>query len=282
MRLLDRRSGEADSAFRFRYAWFAFKCAVVMGMGLALLLAVRPEVLRSPAPWLVMFLYVGLPLGTATALLAALGFGISGWLARVFDERPGAQAPLAQERPARTPQPRWLWALLCMAWLLCFLIAGYAPDTVLDAPALRAYVNLMAPVANPKGLLGTRSQFPQVTLLYHAVAVWTFPAWLAVWWIAMNNLAGRDAGSILFKPRLSTANRLVLLLLVPFWLALAYAALSLNHGGDARLAAFGSSRVQLAVLGMAFYAGGAAALVAAAFSVKRALREPRRWRGDAG
>lgn len=52
---------------------------------------------------------------------------------------------------------------------------------------------------------------------------------------------------------------------------LAFAALTLNHGGDVRLAAFGTSRVQLAPFGMAFPLAGAVTLVLAAFTVRRLL-----------
>lgn len=171
--------------------------------------------------------------------------------------------------PRPTWRRRWPWAVIVSLGLAGFAIALFAPDDVLESAVLRGYVSLMSPLINPKGLMGTRSAFSQVTLLYHAVAIWSLPAWLVVVWRWMNSRVGVDRTGILFKLRLSLGNRIALLILLPLWLGLAYGLFSLNHGGDARLFAFGSSRIQLATLGMATYAASAALISLAAFSIKR-------------
>ena len=159
--------------------------------------------------------------------------------------------------------------MLAVLWLAGGLVALFVPEDVLDMAVIRSYLSLVLPFANPKGLMASRSDFPQVTLVYNAVVVWSLPAWVAVWWKWMNGQVGRDESGILFRRRLSLGNRLGLVVLLPLWMGLAYAGLTLNHGGDARLFAFGTSRVQLALFGMASPLAGATALVLAAFTVKR-------------
>lgn len=269
-----RRSGEPESAYSFRYAWFCFKFLVPLGLALLAMVALRPDATRSPFPLLVTMLYAGLGIGTGMTFLAMIGFALAGILAKLFDERGGrvADEPIPP-RPAPTRMPRWPWAVIAALWLAALGIGLFAPHQVLvDVAALRAYEALVSHVSNPAGLLGTKSTFPQVTRLYHAVVIWSFPAWLVACWTWMNRQIGPDRTDLLFKLRLSTANRLFMLLTLPLWLGLAYASLAMNHGGDTRLVAFGTSRLQLALFGMLWPAIGAALLALAAFSARRLLR----------
>ena len=89
-----RRSDEKVSEFRFRYAWFSFKCVLLFAVPLSLLLAIRPEVNQSPMPLLVMALYFGLPIAFGMAVLSVLGFVIGGFFARQIEN---------------SLTTRWLW-----------------------------------------------------------------------------------------------------------------------------------------------------------------------------
>lgn len=89
-----RRFDEKVSEFRFRYAWFSLKCALLFAMPLSLLLAIRPEVNQSPIPLLVMALYFGLPIAFGMAVLSAFGFVIGGFFARKLEN---------------SLTTRWLW-----------------------------------------------------------------------------------------------------------------------------------------------------------------------------
>lgn len=176
---------------------------------------------------------------------------------------------------------RWPWIVILALGVLGWAIALFAPDDVLEHPLFRSYASLMAPLVNPRGLLGTRSAFAQVAVLYHSVVIWTLPAWLVVWWRWMNGRVGVDRTGILFKPRLSLGNRIALLVLLPLWVALGWGLFTLNHGGDTRVFAFGSSRVSLAFLGLAVPAALAVLAALAAFSVRRLL-QPAREAGGPG
>jgi hypothetical protein len=218
-----RRPGEPESAYSFRYAWFCFKCLVPLGLAFLAMMALRPDAARSPFPVLVTMLYAGLGIGTGMALLATIGFALAGILAKLFDERGGpvADGPIPP-RPAPTRMPRCPWAVIAALWLAALGIGMFAPHRVLDEwAAPRAYEALMSHVSNPRGLLGTKSTFPQVTRLYHAVVIWSFPAWLVACWTWMNRQIGPDKTDLLFRLRLSTANRLFMLATLPLWLGVA-------------------------------------------------------------
>jgi hypothetical protein len=184
--------------------------------------------------------------------------------------------PVELTQPSANPRrPRsgaFLFGCIAALWAAGFGIATLASSDVLEQSALlRKYVAIMAPLADPRGLMGTRSSFPQVTALYYSVICWSAVPWLAIWWRWMVQQIGTNKTDMLFKAHLSLGNRAALLILTPLWLALAYAFIFLNHGGDTRLVAFGTSRIQLGLLGMVFYIGVAGLLAITAFSIKRAI-----------
>ena len=165
---------------------------------------------------------------------------------------------------------RPLFIAILAIWFLGFAVGAFAPTTVLaDNWVLHQYVSAMSFIANPKGLMAARSTFPEVSALYHAVICWSLPFWFLVWWKWMNSQVGVDKTSMIFKVKLSLWNRLVLLLLMPLWLFLTYAGFNLNHGGDTRMIAFGTSRLQLAIFGMGFQVGVTGSLALVFFSIRR-------------
>lgn len=174
------------------------------------------------------------------------------------------------QRIERCMTYRNLFIGIIVIWFLGFMVATFASITVLaDNWALQKYVFVMSFVANPRGLIATRSTYPEVSVLYHAIVFWSLPLWLLVWWKWMNSQLGLNKTDMLFKARLSFGNRLTLLILLPLWVFLTFAGFSLNHGGDTRMIAFGTSRLQLAVFGMAFQLGVAGTLAVTLFSIKR-------------
>ncbi|HVE53808.1 MAG TPA: hypothetical protein VNB23_10555 [Ramlibacter sp.] len=76
------------SAFRLRYALYCLRWFLVLAPALGVYMAWRPSVHGSPWPYLVVFFYVGLPLGAATSGLAAFGFLVgASWARRVEGSR---------------------------------------------------------------------------------------------------------------------------------------------------------------------------------------------------
>jgi hypothetical protein len=167
---------------------------------------------------------------------------------------------------------RFLFACISVIWLLGFLVGVFAPITILsDNWVLQAYVSAMAFVTNPRGLMGTKSLYPEVSALYHAIAIWSLPLWTLFIWKWMNSQLGPNKTDMIFKVHLSIGNRLTLFLLLPLWIFLAYVGFRANHGGNTRLVAFGPSRMQLAVFGMGFHMAVATCVNLACFSLKRLL-----------
>jgi hypothetical protein len=73
-----RQANEITSDYRYRYSRYCLFWVVALGIPLALLLATAPSVGDSSVPLFIMFLYVGLPIGTGTAFVAFLGFVLGG------------------------------------------------------------------------------------------------------------------------------------------------------------------------------------------------------------
>jgi hypothetical protein len=84
-----RSPAEPESAYRWRYALYCIRWFACLAFGLGLLMALRPSVHDCPLPFLVVFLYVGLPLGTATSGLAALGFLAGAFWSGRLERSPG-------------------------------------------------------------------------------------------------------------------------------------------------------------------------------------------------
>jgi hypothetical protein len=167
---------------------------------------------------------------------------------------------------------RILGVTIVALWLAGVIIATFSPITIIsDHKLVGAFVSLMSWIMNSNGHLGDKSQFSEVTVFYHSVVFLSLPFWLIVLWRWASSQVGISKTGLLFKEPLSFINRLSLLLLVPLWLFLAYAAIIFNNGQDTRLFAFGSSRLMLGLFGMAIPLAIASSLVLAAFSIKRAV-----------
>ncbi len=68
-----RHAHELLSHFRFRMAGYAFRWLTGFSIALALVRLVAPPLDQASLPGLLMFLYIGLPLGIGTTLLAVVG-----------------------------------------------------------------------------------------------------------------------------------------------------------------------------------------------------------------
>jgi hypothetical protein len=158
-------------------------------------------------------------------------------------------------------------------WLLGLFVGIFAPADVLSStPFLQEYVSAISFISNPKGLIAARSTFPEVSALYHATVIWSLPLWILLSWKWMSDQLKTNKTDMLFKPTLTIGNKFLLILLLPIWLLLTYAGFSLNHGGDTRIFAFGTSRMQLAIFGMALQICIAITFSIAIFSVKRLIK----------
>lgn len=73
-----RHPHEPLSHYRFRVAGYSFKWLMALGLALALVRLVAPPLHQAALPGLLMFLYIGLPLGIGMALLASLGSWLLG------------------------------------------------------------------------------------------------------------------------------------------------------------------------------------------------------------
>ena len=138
-----RRPGEPVSKFRFRFAWFSFKCAFLFGVPLSLLLAIHPEVNQSPMPLLVMALYFGLSIAFGMAALSVPCFVIGGFFARQLELSPTASW--------LWPRVRFVFSALVLSPLVVFssywLFRGI---TNLETQALaRGGVQLITPHSAP-------------------------------------------------------------------------------------------------------------------------------------
>src|SRR5688500_14809156 len=113
-------------------------------------------------------------------------------------------------RALNKPSPyRNLFIPWASIWFVGFLVGAYAPPTILDDnQVLRWYVSLMSLISDPRGVIGSRSSFPQITALYHAVAVWSIPVTFLLWWRWMNRQVGVSKTGFLLKEQLSIGNRL--------------------------------------------------------------------------
>lgn len=91
-----RQPQEALSSFRLRYAGYCMLWLLALGIPLLVLLAVAPSFTASSAPLLLLFLYIGLSLGSATAAIAGLGFVLGGLWARGAESSAPANRRLNQ------------------------------------------------------------------------------------------------------------------------------------------------------------------------------------------
>jgi hypothetical protein len=85
-----RITNEPQSAYRLRYARYCMGWVLLFLLPLLALLVAAPNVLSfsGPLPLLLMFLYVGLPLGLAVAALAGFGFLVGGIWSKALERNP--------------------------------------------------------------------------------------------------------------------------------------------------------------------------------------------------
>lgn len=158
-------------------------------------------------------------------------------------------------------------------WCIGIGVAAFAPIDILEkVPALKIYVEQMLGLISSGSRLGSRSNFPQVTQLYYALLAWTIPFFVIISHSWMMTRVAKDRDGLLFRRKLSIANKVWFILLIPIWIAFIYFA-SLNHGGDTRLIPFGGSRWALGIFGIAFPLGVGAMIAVISFSVRRVFFE---------
>jgi hypothetical protein len=163
--------------------------------------------------------------------------------------------------------------VVLILWCAGLMAALFSPTDVLDkSKALKIFVDAVLSWINPRGNLGSRSNFPQITQLYYALVAWAIPFFVVIFNSWMQTRVGRDRGGLLFRKNLAMPCKLFVVLLLPIWVALIYFA-SLNHGGDTRLFLLGSSRLALGVFGVLISLGVGALFALICFSVRRVFFE---------
>lgn len=84
----ERFTHETASAYRMRYVRYCLRWIIIFLLPLLALLAFAPSVGSGPVALLLMFLYVGLPLGLAVATVAAFGFLVGGFWSSTLEVHP--------------------------------------------------------------------------------------------------------------------------------------------------------------------------------------------------
>lgn len=123
----ERFTHESVSAYRMRYARYCLRWIIVLLLPLLVLLAFAPSVGSGPVALLLMFLYVGLPLGLAVATTAAFGFMVGEFWSSVLEVHPHL---------ARVwPRARSTLRALVLAPVICFgfyaIVRGFLDREVL-------------------------------------------------------------------------------------------------------------------------------------------------------
>ena len=134
---------EPLSVFRFRYALFSFKFGIGFAVALAILVAIHPEVNRSSLPLVVMFLYIGLPIGLGMATLSSLGFFIGGAFAHWLEQSAGARWAWPRVKYAIGALISVPLSLFCLYWFLRGL------TTMETLALLRHGAHVITPESNP-------------------------------------------------------------------------------------------------------------------------------------
>jgi len=142
-----------------------------------------------------------------------------------------------------------LAAVVLLAFLGCAL-ASVAPADVLSRSSLAQHFVSIVSIVLPLEQYGQRTPWPEVAKLYYAVVWLSFPFALIAAWEFLRARDGKSDG-LLFRPRerLGVVPRLVLILLAPLWLFLAYVGYR-YWGGNTRLFDFATSFWQMSLLGI--------------------------------
>jgi hypothetical protein len=180
------------------------------------------------------------------------------------------------EASGRHDKTQWLVWIAFLDALLGFVVITVGSDDILGRHSwLNGYVQLIGHIF-PLEQYVSRSPFGDVARLYNAIVWPALPVHFALLWTWFRKSEGRpearyDAPLFRVKPRLTVANRILLAVLAPVFLILGVGALLYWHGGDTRLVHFGTSRMQLAVLGILGPVSSATGLSLGCAALKKAL-----------
>jgi hypothetical protein len=144
----ERFTHESLSAYRMRYARYCLRWAILLLFPLLVLLTVAPSVDTFSAPLLLVFFYIGLPLGLAVATIAAFGFMVGGLWASILQRHP---------RIAKCwPKAKATMKLLVLAPILVFSLHAIARgviDRVVFIPKRGKGLPVVALADEPVGYL---------------------------------------------------------------------------------------------------------------------------------
>lgn len=169
---------------------------------------------------------------------------------------------------------RAVMMLIFVIWVVGALIALLAPLDIIASNAFaRLFVSMTSSVFNPSGLLGKKSDFPEVSIFYFSVVWLSFPLWFMLAWRWAKQMVGnpKSKGGIVFKVRLSIFDRLLIIAFTPLWILIAHSAYFFNLGQNIWLLDFGTSRLHLGLFGIIVPAGVGFLLACAIFGVCRSL-----------
>jgi hypothetical protein len=157
-----------------------------------------------------------------------------------------------------------------ITWAIGFAVAVFAPDDVLARHAgLQSFVDHLAIAIPSLKVMGSRSDFPEVTRLYHAVA-WLFVPFYALLMLrSMLRRDGRvlkeDARAYLDEYSLKTISVVVLLQLM--FAAILVFLLDYDDGRDIYGSQFNTSRLFLGFFGLITPLAAALAIAGLAFQI---------------
>ena len=153
------------------------------------------------------------------------------------------------------------------------MVAFFAPvDILTRTDIFGKYCDFFFKILNTCNLHYAGSSFPEVATVYFFIIWFSFPFWFFILWAWMLSQIGKGGGGVIFKKNLNAINKVALICLLPIWFFLLYVVVVLYGGGDSRLFALGSSRMQLGLWGMAVPASAAALSSLIVFTIKRVLR----------
>jgi hypothetical protein len=173
------------------------------------------------------------------------------------------------------------WTAIFVIWAVAAACALWAPLDVVDKyPLLNWYVGVKHELLSLMGLqkfVGyPKSDFPQVSELYFSIAYLAIPFIFMLLWIWLRKSVGVARGGLLVKKELSALDRVGITLITLIFL-LVTLGIFIYQGGDPRkYILLGTSRYQLAYLGMVMPLGFSGALTISIFGFSRIFEIKRR------
>jgi hypothetical protein len=167
---------------------------------------------------------------------------------------------------------KWPIIVIVSDQLLGFIVAMTCADNVLSqSPLLMAYVHMVAFVF-PIEHYVSRSNFGDMARLYNAIVWPMLPLYFVIVWNWLKGRQGKDPAPLFrIGSDFTVSTRILLIVLSPLWLLIGCAGVVYMHGGDTRLVNFGTSRVQLAMLGWLMPFASAAGFATGLGSIKKAI-----------